>query len=400
MESVTLHASNVQQHGHYLELIDLMLWCHNKGIPLQLFTNTKQPFAEGKAMTCFLQDFMKQPGQDPGPSGSSSSPEAGQVVWKVIVTRADFAATDTPWEFNHWVPLLPVGESSLKERMEIMEIAELAEKTAMHAVMETETDDSIGEHISIMHCLTKVTEKGVNLKRLSTRLDSFGHAPLPVAADGNCGVWSVLYLMEFSRGVPMLELLRRDPFGSQLLTESAHPVEWGKMLSLRQEIASMWLELVKQPESSKSKEWMMYFKTMLLDAGGLPTVPECAEHSEPSPPQAEVPDRGAADALAEQGQTVETPMKSVEPQPTVDVKREPASPKTPQQRRTWEAQFQERSPPVIKKARNSSRAGIVRERLVSGPAVPLRANLDDIMIAQNPKKQAWREFRVKTKRAW
>ena len=448
---VLCHAEKVTKAGHYLELVDFLLYCHHQKISVQLFMNTESPMEKGKEAMVFLHDLLGR--------GSEVHPPVmgSDVVWNVLLTRADYRTTNVPWELNHWVPLLP-ADTSLTERFQKILAAEKIEKESLYKALEDDSrDDSAEVHQSLVHALTQVTEKAVHLKRLTARLHHTANlAPMPVMADGNCGAWSALELHKFTDGVPAQHLLDMDPMGSTILTKESNPIAWAKMLSLREEVGRMWREVTSDPTSPHSDQWLQVFKLLLVDAGGMPIAkvtdvmePNPSDHVQnlasamdavnmdkldklgssgsetlppmpppsqdpddfeerehlfgpPGPPESpEIPEEKPCgpDLITVKKELPDTedntdnvfklfaqvhPPRSPRPSDVgdVEVKQEPASPTTPQARKRLEKMLEEHSPPVIKRARNSSRAGIVHDRLVSGPAVPLRSNLSDIMASK------------------
>ena len=52
--ALTKHAAEVDTEFHYLELIDLMLFCHNRHIELTMYQNTETPVLKGTPAMEFL----------------------------------------------------------------------------------------------------------------------------------------------------------------------------------------------------------------------------------------------------------------------------------------------------------------------------------------------------------
>ena len=394
---VKRHAEEVMAAGKYIEIIDLLLYAHCKGVSLQMYMNTETPIQKGKAAMDFIQDIFNMADSDlaTGPM---------QMEWSVILTRADFKPSSVPWDMNHWIPVLPAGKLTLKDLIKSMHRAEKDERDSLYAILESDSQPDTAEaHTSVMDCLTQLREKALYLTRLATRVHKeCGLLPLPVAADGNCGLWSIHELQRFSDGMPVEFLLERDPLGLTCATETGNPLGWQTMLSIRCALSEMWRAVAADPSSPNSKAWLGLFKMMVLDAGGAPiatvtgasgaatSAESTSSHIQNGPASENQPGLPSAE---NQPGLPSAPSKQNEQAHPAKIKLEKVKqePSTPKKRLAAQQMFEEYSPPMIKTARHAARAGIVHDRLVAGPSVPLRGNLPDIMKPDKPQARlVWR----------
>ena len=345
---------------------------------------------QGKPVAHFLSDLF---GVGESPLTQVTKPESR--VWRVCVTRADFKATNQPWELNHWVPLVPAGSMNLSMWFKILNSAEAAERVSLQEgyEMEDEKDDTLDmAYQSLMDCVGNLTEKVVNVKRLSTKVHgSCNHLPLLVAADGNCGAWSLLSLLQLDEGLPAESLLRQDPLGIGEQTEVADPLSWQRMVNIRKALSDMWRWVTLDPTSPGSQMWVELFKIMILEGGQYHSLPRAQkEQSESTQPHDGPPAQVKVKKEPFDEHTVALKMVAWEqsraraiPQAKA-VKIELPEPSTPIKRKTFEQKCLQHSPPIIKTGRQAARAGVVRNRLVQGPSVPLQHNLD-VLMARNDK---------------
>ena len=93
------HAGRLATDGHYLEQVDLMLFCVVNQVELVFIANTKDRLHPISAAE-YLHGLCPQ--LPPLPEPARAPPP-----WRVILARADYRATNDPTELNHWLPAWP-----------------------------------------------------------------------------------------------------------------------------------------------------------------------------------------------------------------------------------------------------------------------------------------------------
>ena len=272
--ALTKHAAEVDTEFHYLEIIDLMLFCHNRNIELTMYQNTETAMLRGTHAMEFVGTLFGIP--EPNlPIHLNSSGAFDVVSWNVVCTRADFLPTNKPWDLNHWVPAFKTDSLSLSQRLQEIQAAEKAEKEATLEVAQEASCSSTVQ--SCMDYVERLSERSCHFKRLTTRLHIADKLfPVAARADGNCGLWSLLDLLKHSEGVAATEILSRDPLGTG--SSDKHPVDDRmKMLSLRTCIGDMWRALAADPTCESTQIWWSFLRMFDIDSAGVPVTVPAAE---------------------------------------------------------------------------------------------------------------------------
>lgn len=227
----------MEQDGHYLEVGDLLLYALAHGVDLHIFLNTGNPdvgtISLEECVTRFVPDLQLSDLSTTGFS-SESSKKAGRR-WTVVLTRADFRPTESVQEFNHWFPAFPAEDVGDLAQFVAQEVCQTKPKQAEVAHWLEHNP----EHYRLLR------DKHTNFHDLLCRLQSLGLGGREVPADGNCGVWALLSLMEGPG--------------------RAHNTDaWGqvKMRGLRKEISSMW------SIASASQAWQKFFDSIMPGSAG------------------------------------------------------------------------------------------------------------------------------------
>ena len=316
-------------------------------VHLKLVLNSEVDIQPGRDVQDFLSDIF---GCSMGADAPDLSYLSGSdvVTWTVVCTRADFRPAHSVWDLNHWVPCLTSG-SSLSERLKAISDAFDEERAYFFGEAADDpnnnkwTDEQVD---SLMDYVNLLTERAQNLKRLSARLHPLDQlCPVAVPAEGNCGIWSLLCFLRQQDGSEPDQILQEDPLGTRVVRNGISHEMKQRMRSLRQCLRDEWVRIADTPQAGW---WAKLFQMLVVNAGGEEHLSKMAE---PTPAASDQPGQDIQDI------------------PQVSVKKEPV---TPDAKRKHHNQFDAYSPLVIKKGRNNHRAGILRDRVVDGPSVPLK----------------------------
>ena len=260
------HATEILKPGVYLEVIDLLIYCHFSNIKLCIYMNTETPLSPAQPASEWLSELFPMQSLPSTPLAQSGE----TATWNIVCTRADYRPTNKPWELNHWAPCVKT-EQRLAQVLKVLQAAEVTAKDVQFASMMQDSDPMDPDHDviseSYMQQVLFVTERCHNLKRLCTRLHTMhGVVPVPVKGDGNCGAWSLIALLKMVEGTSARTLLEKDPLGLSEATASCN--EWGRMLSVRHAIYSMWMKVAERPHGEDNEIWCSLFKIMMPHAWG------------------------------------------------------------------------------------------------------------------------------------
>ena len=334
MEKLVRHSENVKAPGTYVELIDVLLFCTYIGMNPILYINDGQEMTNSKPMKVFFQDLL-------------GAELAAQMICKegerdigIVLTRTDFEPSCNPAEWNHWVVCFPSGKMNLKQRIKIVQrslseyLSDCRDALAEIPAAEKEMKQSM------LDIMEHEQEKMRRFQALTKKLfEASGLFPVQVGADGNCGIWALMSLLETT---PEPESLQHFEFRN---------TDEEEMMAIRADLSTMWLSVsVQQP-----RVWGTVFEMMASQAAN----PPCASTSSKTSKVPDVPDPTPGKPSASSAEADGGPDG-------------PATPIKDSKYRQKVPGLPEITPPRVSQvARRQPGAGVVAPRPVTGASVPL-----------------------------
>ena len=187
---IQLNAEKVRQMGHYLELFDMITYCHVRGRQLSLVVDRAGAELAVAPVELYVAD-MGPPDALPG----VISGEGARHVF--ILLRADYEPVGLSdiASFNHWVPAMPIPEGvSGAQVLEDVAAHNKAVGTALFTKIcqnHLELDLPPAVRASLVQTETEtIWEQRRAWFRLCERMSPLRLRPVEVLAQGDCGMFS------------------------------------------------------------------------------------------------------------------------------------------------------------------------------------------------------------------
>ena len=359
MEKLRIHGLRVKQYGHYLELIDVLLFCHKFNIKAVIYLNTESPIEQGRPIADYLCDLL---GLGPHERSCFPHPSGDSPTWGIVMTRSDMKPSNNPQDWNHWIIGHQAGNASLDSRLKILDDDLATYKEQHQDVMENLHSQDEDLLDSLQTSLTQKVFKIEYYKTLTQRLYAAAQLfPVDTVGDGNCGVYALVALQSPQQFVESVCVAQTDE---------------AEMMAMREDLSTLWLDLSEATDINAAIIWARLFEH-LVDGVGV------------NPQESEHPGADTSDTAHQDHEVHEASASAAE-------QIAPTTPKKPKSDQAAHApllpEFPDFTPPrVSATARRRPGAGILCERPSSGPSVPLKKDFSNDVPSGSSGKQIKQE---------
>ena len=366
------HAKAMTKPGHYLEMLDVILYAYKQDAELKLLLNHPDTlqFGNGGAIET-IQHMLNIEDED-----LSLGAKKWTNHWSMILTRADFKPEANPIKMNHWMPCWPATEIMWQcEKDRLKTQRERKERVLLEQLQEAPEEADL-----IYDYLRETAESSNAFEALVDRVfKNTGLLPKNVQADGNCGIWS------------LVSLFRGSPFDPSSLSSEGHRSDSEDQQQLRECLSQMWPNVIEDLASKEARVFLRMFDHTLVGVDEPQSEVKILQQEDAEDRQGQI---HAQDARGKDGevkdelpelQPHQPPSSTCSDQTSKKVKIETplallavkkeipnSEPSTPPNSKRLDELFLDYTPPHNKPtARRSVNAGILHARPSSGPSVPL-----------------------------
>lgn len=244
------HAGRTAIEGNYIELIDLLLLANLRKVDVGIICNTISDLTL-RPMSEYLSSLGVQPPEHIfwQTATPATGPTTTSCAWFVLLTRADYQQTDNLIQMNQWMPVFRCSKETAIAEMHRSLNAHKAKRDGMHKAI---TASQMKDTYLLCSLLQDVRDENAKSGHHQDLLDRLSKMPAisrgpgswvarEANADGNCGLWS------------LLSLVNNDP--GMASTSDAETKE--EMRRLRDELRAAWIEV------SGRKSWHDVYSALI-----------------------------------------------------------------------------------------------------------------------------------------